>query len=312
MKKTVFTLIFAFMAMTSAFADGTPVTITVDNLTSTTITCSFTIGSYQSYYIVAAETGSVEPWVGTFMGGATLEETIVQWGIQYTADAQYTWTSMTPGTEYVIYAVGKYDQDLTLYTDTVVTPAGGGAGTSVVTVSVSNPTLNGITTKAVPNSETMLFKDILFERGVLDTVAFDTVVVWMQNDYNSYYETDEWAWTTLDSCTDYIFMAQGMNADSVWGPIDSIGFRTLGVTTAVEDIESNGISVYPNPAVEFVTVSGVALGSTIVVIDAQGRTVSEVEALSDQVRLNVKNYIDGVYFVVVRGNANSIRKFIKQ
>ena len=310
MKKSIFTLVFAAVAL---FATATPnVTITVDDVQTTSYTCSFAKNTdCTNYYICTGEPGSFDMWIGSFFG-STLEEIVCAWGINYATDTTYTWTSMNPGTQYVVYVVAISETDSTLVTDTLTTMSGGGHGTSIVTVSVTNPTLDGITTKAEPNSETMLFKDIVFETGVLDSVAFDTVVSWMQNDYYTYYETDEWVWTTLDSCTEYIFMAQGMNADSVWGPVDSVRFTTLGTPAAVENVELNSISLYPNPATEFVVVNGVELGSTVAVIDAQGRMVQEVEAVSDEVRLNVQNYVDGVYFVVVRGNATSVRKFIKQ
>ena len=284
MKKT---LLSAVVLLFACLLNATPsVTITVGQVTPTTITCSFVKNAdCATYYIVAAEPQSIEPYVGSFMGGATLEETVEMWGVAYTANDTYTWIEMNPNTMYVIYVTAKdASGNRVLCTDTAYTPKGGGSGPSVVTVSVTDVTSVGATTTVTPNDQTMMFKDLVVEAWVYDSIhsyyeaidaqtademTYDSMLRFLQEDIMEYYETDQWVWVTLDPNTDYILMAVGMNADSVWGDMAMTSFTTLA-GSAVENVELNTISVYPNPASEYILVNGVDAGETIAIIDIRG------------------------------------------
>ena len=76
---------------------------------------------------------------------------------------------------------------------------------------------------------------------------------------------------------------------------------------SVDEIQSNSLSVYPNPAVNetFVTIESAGL-NTISVYDVQGRMVSKlsVEALAgEQVRISTETLNAGVYFITVSSDS---------
>ena len=76
---------------------------------------------------------------------------------------------------------------------------------------------------------------------------------------------------------------------------------------SVDEIQSNSLSVYPNPAVNetFVTIESAGL-NTISVYDVQGRMVSKlsVEALAgEQVRISTETLKAGVYFITVSNDS---------
>ncbi len=221
------------------------VTITVDNVTPTTITCSFAMSAdCVEYYIVASKPEDIEPWVGSPYAGPTIEETVELWGIKYQANATYTWTEMVPNSLYVIYVTAKdASGSRVLCTDTVTTSAGGGHGESVITVTVTDITNVGATTTATPNDQTMMFKDLVFEKSLYDSIhtyyegidvqtadqmTSDSLFRMLKEDVYEYYEEDQWVWNNLESGTEYMFMAAGMNADSIWGEMALTNFKTLG------------------------------------------------------------------------------------
>lgn len=321
MKKTllaVVALLFAGMA----FADPS-VSITVDQVTPTTITCSFAKNAdCVEYYIVASEPEGIEPWVGSPAGGATLEETVVAFGIKYTDDTTYTWEEMIPNTMFVIYVAAKDAAGaLVLCTDTANTPSGGGHGESVVTVRIEDITAVGATTIATPNDQTFMFKDLVLEMGLYDNIrahydsidtqtaeeeTYDSLFRMLKEYYYEYYEEDRWVWINLDANTEYMFIAAGMNADSIWGEMATTSFKTLG-GDAVEYVEENTISVYPNPATEFVMVSGLNAGEVVTVFDVNGRVVAEKEAEGTEVRISLGGVVPGVYMVRTE---NAVQKVI--
>jgi hypothetical protein len=62
------------------------------------------------------------------------------------------------------------------------------------------------------------------------------------------------------------------------------------------DEDEASATLYPNPANDFVTLSGENLG-TVRVYDALGQKMDELEASSSGLRINTTGYGDGVYFV---------------
>lgn len=93
---------------------------------------------------------------------------------------------------------------------------------------------------------------------------------------------------------------------------------TQSVTTCTgieEAINSNLVSIYPNPATNFITVgvADVNEGTTIHIINALGEIVVTETATSTSTTLNTENLTNGIYFVKVESkNSSAIKKFIKQ
>ena len=70
---------------------------------------------------------------------------------------------------------------------------------------------------------------------------------------------------------------------------------------------SSNIALYPNPARTTVTISGLESGSTVTVVDLNGRVV----LTSTDATLDVSDLAQGAYFVRIVGERqNAIRKLI--
>ncbi len=316
MKKLLLSAVALFSACLLTAAPS--VTITVDAVTNITITCSFAKNAdCVSYSILAVESGSMEQWQVNIM------DLVEVCGIEYSANTAYTWTGRVPNKEYVIYAVAKSSSgQRVLCTDTVATEKGGGHGASVITVSVSNITDGSVIATAIPNDQTMMFKDMIIPSSLSDSIKSyfivtdsinadsltnDSITKLLKDEDYEQYEADTWKWNDLEPETDYLFVAVGMNADSVWGALASTPFQTLGKRAPVENLEMNTIFVYPNPASEYVFVNGVETGEMISVVDLRGNVIIEQKATSSDARISLVGVVPGVYIV---RTATFVNKFI--
>jgi hypothetical protein len=78
-------------------------------------------------------------------------------------------------------------------------------------------------------------------------------------------------------------------------------------TDAVDE-HSQNLTLYPNPANDFVTLGGEALG-TVRVYNALGQKVDEFEANGSELRINTTDYENGVYFV--KSDENTLKFVVK-
>ena len=94
--------------------------------------------------------------------------------------------------------------------------------------------------------------------------------------------------------------------------ITSIGNYEITIvyeqTVGVEESHPNHCSLYPNPANDFVTLSGENLG-TVRVYNALGQMVDEFEANGSEININTAGYSNGVY--VVKAGEQTLRFVVK-
>ena len=71
------------------------------------------------------------------------------------------------------------------------------------------------------------------------------------------------------------------------------------------------ITVYPNPAVREVTVSGMESGATVSIIDVNGREIHHAEKVAGAYSLNLGTMARGTYFVRVTDRRGvTVRKLV--
>jgi hypothetical protein len=84
-------------------------------------------------------------------------------------------------------------------------------------------------------------------------------------------------------------------------------------STGIESIAAAKLSVYPNPATDYVVIENISAGSDITVNDLSGRTVYKQTAASNKETLSVASLAKGIYFVTVQtGNNKTVGKLIKK
>lgn len=307
MKKVLFSLYLMAFA-SGLMAQGPVVTITPGTPGTTTVPCSFAKNEACSRYkILIAEPGIVEMYAPMF--GGTAEAVIDSWGLELLQDTTYTWTEQTPATQYVIYALAFGDSLNAIFSDTITTASAGGHGESVITLNVTNIGDTCATTSAIPNDQTMLFKDLMIEKGAFDTIPTDTIKGWLIADYYVHYETYNWVWLTLRPSTDYIYCSMGMNADSVWGDMATFQFATTGSSHIASSAAAN-IAVYPNPATDHVNVSGIPSDAEVRLLDLQGRELLRSRASESGCTLPLQGLAPGTYCLQLF-SAPATRPFVR-
>ena len=81
----------------------------------------------------------------------------------------------------------------------------------------------------------------------------------------------------------------------------------------VSEITENNISVYPNPANDFVKISANDNINSVKVYNCLGMMVEEIEVNANEAEINISEYNTGIYFVNVQTeNGNLVKKVVKK
>jgi hypothetical protein len=84
-------------------------------------------------------------------------------------------------------------------------------------------------------------------------------------------------------------------------------------TSGLDKIGLPNLNLYPNPAVERITLSGLNGGEQISIIDLNGKIAAMQQALSQETSINVSSLPQGAYLVAVKYNGKlGVVKFIKE
>ena len=71
-------------------------------------------------------------------------------------------------------------------------------------------------------------------------------------------------------------------------------------TTAIEEMKNKNISVYPNPSVNFVTVTGLeSNNSNFSVINQLGKSLININNINDNQKINISNLPKGIYHITI-------------
>lgn len=230
--------------------EGSPkVDCTVEAVDQTSITFSFKpnadVAGYAFCLYPAGQAESDFNNWGPMFGFATIGDMVRTWGISQTGDYSYTYTSMSPGTDYELYIQpwDKNGNNADYSVVNVTTQKMGGEGLAEMTISVgefggSFETGYYQYVTYTPNDQVSLHRDMLIskatfekpewgEQGVLDYLKAD-------NPYDPYwnqYGVDVVQWG-VDPSTEYIAFSIAQNINGEWGPLVSEAFTTPAASPA--------------------------------------------------------------------------------
>lgn len=108
-----------------------------------------------------------------------------------------------------------------------------------------------------------------------------------------------------DSLVVYVYF-EGLLRDEILNDtlslVTSFGTYELPVVITdyegVNEIDTDHITVYPNPSNEFVKISGENLDN-VMIFNAVGQKIAEFEVNNNELNVNTSNYENGVYFVKI-------------
>lgn len=111
--------------------------------------------------------------------------------------------------------------------------------------------------------------------------------------------------------TIYIAFRHHDCTDMFYLNIDDIKISTERVS--INEVESNMITLYPNPASEMVSINaeGIEGKVTVQILDLTGRVMMQQDGTAQNFRFDVSNLTKGSYFVRMNGeNINAVRKLV--
>lgn len=118
-------------------------------------------------------------------------------------------------------------------------------------------------------------------------------------------------WTDFGGSGDWFFKAMTMHNGSLYGVIqakDSLYILGNGTTSITNYNSEPSISLYPNPANEFITISDIPVGSTIKVLDVRGKVIYSMVNMDEQTIINSENFVNGIYIVRIENNGIVVNK----
>jgi photosystem II stability/assembly factor-like uncharacterized protein len=120
-------------------------------------------------------------------------------------------------------------------------------------------------------------------------------------DRMTFESTDNGAtWTDFGGTGSWFFKAMTIHNGSLYGVIhskDSLYIYGNGTNSLGSSNSEISISIYPNPAQDFVTINDVPSGSTINMLDVTGKIVYSSVILNGQTTINTVDIEKGVYII---------------
>ena len=145
---------------------------------------------------------------------------------------------------------------------------------------------------------------------VLPTGATDTLVV--VSTKNGCYSNDSLTWEKQSNDTWYSFVSQwtsggvGINIDMVIFPVVQL---LVGMTPIAED---NLISIYPNPANDFINIAAVNKVEKISVYNTMGQLVNVIEPNDNILKYDMSDLQNGFYIMQVQTAKGIVAKTISK
>lgn len=190
-------------------------------------------------------------------GWAKPEQMLDSWGIKCEGDYTYTWTGMTPGVDYEIYAQ-SWDENGTYAPwnmAELTSLAYGGDGEATVTITLGEykmtdwwgEMLPSQFITFIPNDQTNFFKVNVYTKEVYDENA-EAIDAEMQVIYSSW-DMQYGELTTdynIDPNTTCVALACAQNAVGEWGPVAKLEFTTPNEPLPAGAARANGVKARPN------------------------------------------------------------------
>lgn len=295
-------------------AQNPSVAITINNTTPFEVNASFVKNAdCQRYTILIGTEAEMQGFVAMF--GVPIETLVATWGITYSADSNYTWTEMTPNTEYNVYALAIGATDSVLSQTTATTLPLGSTGISSISIDLSEITSTSVRMTCTPDTNTAVFYDGIVRKSFADSLGVDSTVALMVEAGSFYpqYTTDDWVWQDLESNTEFYAIAIGKNSLDEWGDTTIVSFATLDPLSLEKEVNIEDIAeIYPNPSKGEFSYKVNSDFDNLYIYDIKGTLVHKQSLIQRQDNVNVSNLKEGVYFVrfFKKGQAGKTVKII--
>ena len=286
------------------------VSISIDDVTDTSVTATFTPNEdCVSYRYMLTTESAMEGWVQ--MMGLSVQEIVNTLGILGEGVFTNTFPNLEPNMEFAIYAVPSdingelgevvlatfttlpmFDETLTFSADTISLTYG-----EMSWITVYNNTIDNVTVTGGCDALGMLVFKIGGEFFTCQTSPFEFEVLQGESFQLGVICSDVISGKSI--VPDVVTLSSNRPDANFVVMVDD--------TWSVDENEAS-ITLFPNPANDFVTLKGESLG-TVRVYNTLGQKVDEYEANGSELRINTTGYENGVY--VVKADEKTLRFVVK-
>ncbi len=227
------------------------------------------------------------------------QEVAVEANSNYTLDLEYWYSSTSTTTQYIEVLILKGSEYKNGYTPIYAAPADAaqlGFGYETV-ASVDNTNNHVARTTIVPPADTNknAMTQLTFNTGAETSIAIFVRAVGPYAAGAHGDPTKNKGWMSGDKLT----------------YIDNLALVNLGATASVDDVFSSKVSVYPNPANEFLNISSSVEINKVEVYNLLGKKVLSSLKLNDN-NLNISSLANGIYMIkLTSGDSVATKKIIK-
>ena len=112
---------------------------------------------------------------------------------------------------------------------------------------------------------------------------------------------------TVESNVEYYVLAQGKNADEVWGELTKVEFVVVVTdTVSVSELDKVEFEVYPNPATEYVRITSNSEIESLVIFSVDGKMVHSQDVNQEETMIDVTSFAKGSYIVRMISNGEFV------
>ena len=177
--------------------------------------------------------------------------------------------------------------------------AQGGTGEALVELTVDLISNTEATISAVPNSEVAEYHYGFITVDYYNEIGEEAAADVIREDGFPAYEPESFTWTNLEPSVYYYALGTAKNINDEWGATTLVEVFT-DIDGVAESV--NTYAVYPNPANDFITVSGEGLNK-VSVYNALGQMIDEFVTEGAECKIATASYENGIYFLKVNNGA---------
>lgn len=305
---------------------ATEIQVTVNTVNAPTVNAqTFCAGATVEDLVATAETNATVNWYSTIGGNTLTPSTVLATGTYYVtqtlnqcestttefevtintvnAPAAQSQEFCTGATAAELAATGDAEATLTWYAaegglpiaETTLLETGAYYVTQTVGVCTSTATAVNVTVNAIPDAPTGSSTQTFVDGDTLSDLTLTTD----NNATVQWYTLEEGVYTAVSSDT---LLEEGVTYYAIQSisTCESDYFAvTVSEVTGRDDFKFSNLSVYPNPAKDYITVSNTSSISKIMVINLLGQTVIEKSVNSNTAQIDLSNIASGTYILQV-------------
>ena len=180
------------------------------------------------------------------------------------------------------------------------------AGPAYVAIEVKEVTETSVSITATPNENTVSYHYIVIEKAEADAME-ESALMQKLNENEDYLEGANTKEVTVESNVEYYVLAQGKNADEVWGELTKVEFVVVVTdTVSVSELDKVEFEVYPNPATEYVRITSNSEIESLVIFSVDGKMVHSQDVNQEETMIDVTSFAKGSYIVRMISNGEFV------